>query len=61
MYLMSLFILKDVAEGLEGTVTDTLKVGLVVSNAPNAPRYASFMADGDWNENPACRHWAAGI
>jgi len=31
------------------------EVGLVVSNAPNAPRYASFMADSDWNENPACR------
>ena len=27
MYLMSLFILKDVAEGLEGTVTDTFEGG----------------------------------
>lgn len=33
----------------------SLQVGLVVSNVPNAPRYASFMADAEWKENVACR------
>ena len=27
----------------------------MVSNVPNAPRYASFMADAEWKENVACR------
>ena len=27
----------------------------MVSNAPSAPRYASFMADAEWKENEACR------
>ncbi|CAK9097016.1 unnamed protein product [Durusdinium trenchii] len=31
------------------------EVGLVVSDPPHAPRYASFMADSDWKENLACR------
>ena len=35
------------------------QVGLVVSNAPSAPRYASFMADGSWKENVACRSLVA--
>ena len=35
------------------------QVGLVVSNPPNAPRYASFMADSGWKENAACRNSAA--
>lgn len=48
-------------EGLLAGANDKLQaagireVGLVVSNPPNAPRYASFMADSGWKENAACR------